>query len=82
MRLRQGILKSDDLNPDGVRIVVNWDNMVTSSSVFVPCVDAQEAIRQIKNIVKNKRLGRRNACACREQQIRCSHLENFVINVG
>ncbi len=54
MRLRQGILKSDDLNPDGVRIVVNWDNMVTSSSVFVPCVDAQEAIRQIKNIVKTK----------------------------
>ena len=54
MRLRQGILKSDDLNPDGVRIVVNWDNMVTSSSIFVPCVDAQEAIRQIKNIVKTK----------------------------
>jgi len=54
MRLRQGILKSDDLNPDGVRIVVNWGNMVTSSSVFVPCVDAQEAIRQIKNIVKTK----------------------------
>ena len=54
MRLRQGILKSDDLNPDGVRIVVNWDNMVTSSSVFIPCVDAQEAIRQIKNIVKTK----------------------------
>ena len=54
MRLRQGILKSDDLNPDGVRIVVNWDNMVTSSSVFVPCVNAQEAIRQIKNIVKTK----------------------------
>ncbi|OUV41178.1 MAG: hypothetical protein CBC71_05770 [Rhodobacteraceae bacterium TMED111] len=42
------------MNPDGVRIVVNWDNMVTSSSVFVPCVDAQEAIRQIKNIVKTK----------------------------
>ena len=57
MRLRQGILKSDDLNPDGVRIVVNWDNMVTSSSVFVPCVDAQEAIRQIKNIVKTKGWG-------------------------
>jgi hypothetical protein len=31
--------------------------MVTSSSVFVPCVDAQEAIRQIKNIVKTKGWG-------------------------
>ena len=54
MRLRQGILKSDDLNPDGVRIVVNWDNMVTSSSVFILCVDVQEAVRQIKNIAKTK----------------------------
>ena len=54
MRLRQGILKSDDLNPDGVRIVINWDNMVTSSSVFILCVDVQEAVRQIKNIVKTK----------------------------
>ena len=52
MRLRQGILKSDDLNPDGVRIVVNWDNMVTSSSVFILCVDVQEAVIQIKNIAK------------------------------
>ena len=54
MRLRQGILKSDDLNPDGVRIVVNWENMVTSSSVFILCVDVREAVRQIKNIVKTK----------------------------
>mgnify|MGYP003119414329 CR=1 FL=1 len=54
MRLRQGILKSDDLNPDGVRIVVNWDNMVTSSSVFILCVDVREAVRQIKTVAKTK----------------------------
>lgn len=54
MRLRQGILKSDDLSPDGVRIVVNWDSMVTSSSVFILCVNVQEALRQIKNIAKTK----------------------------
>ena len=52
MRLRQGILKSDDLNPDGVRIVVNWDSMVTGSSVFILCVNGQEAVKQIKNIAK------------------------------
>ena len=54
MRLRQGILRSGDLNPDGVRIVINWDNMMTSSSVFILCVDVQEAVRQIKNVAKTK----------------------------
>ena len=54
MRLRQGILKSDDLNPDGVRIVVNWGSMVTGSSVFILCVNVQEAIKQIKNVAKTK----------------------------
>ena len=66
MRLRQGILRSDDLNPDGVRIVINWDNMVTSSSVFILCVDVQEAVRQIKNVAKTKGLDTRNAGAYRE----------------
>jgi hypothetical protein len=54
MRIRQGILKSDDLNPDGVRIIVDWDNMVTGSSVFVLCINTQAAIQQIKNIAKTK----------------------------
>ena len=54
MKLRQGVLKAADLNPDGVRIVVDWDNMVTSSSVFILCVDVREAVRQIKNIAKTK----------------------------
>ena len=46
----QGVLKIDDLNPDGVRIVVNWDNMVINASIFVPCVDTDKAIKQVKNI--------------------------------
>lgn len=54
MKIRQGILKSNDLNPDGVRIVVDWDNMVTSSSVFILCINTQEAIEQVKNIAKSK----------------------------
>ena len=54
MRLRQGILKSDDLNPDGVRIVVNWGSMVIGSSVFILCVNVQEAVKQIKNVAKTK----------------------------
>jgi hypothetical protein len=54
MKIRQGILKSGDLSPDGVRIVVDWDNMVTSSSVFILCINTQEAVKQIKNIAKSK----------------------------
>ena len=29
-------LKTHDLNPDGVRIVVDWGAMVVGSSIFVP----------------------------------------------
>ena len=50
MKIRQGILKLNDLCPDGVRIIVNWDNMVTSSSVFILCVNTQVAIEQAKKI--------------------------------
>ena len=46
----QGVLKTDDLNPDGVRVVVNWDNMVVNASIFVPCVNTDKAIKQVKNI--------------------------------
>ena len=48
MKIRQGILKSDDLNPDGVRIIVNWDSM------FILCINHQEAIKQIKNITEGR----------------------------
>lgn len=50
MKIRQGILKTNDLSPDGVRIIVNWDDMVTSSSVFILCVNTQAAIEQAKKI--------------------------------
>tara|TARA_B110000211_G_scaffold213279_1_gene253633 strand:+ start:7 stop:240 length:234 start_codon:yes stop_codon:yes gene_type:complete len=50
MKIRQGILKLNDLCPDGVRIIVNWNNMVTSSSVFILCVNTQVAIEQAKKI--------------------------------
>ena len=54
MKIRQGILKLNDLCPDGVRIIVNWDNMVTSSSVFILCVNTQVAIEQAKKITTAK----------------------------
>ena len=30
--MEQGVLKTDDLNPDGVRIVVAWDELVVGAS--------------------------------------------------
>ena len=48
------ILKKNDLNPDGVRIIVNWDDMVTSSSVFILSVNTQEALSQIKSVMNDK----------------------------
>ena len=48
------VLKKYDLNPDGVRIIVNWDNMVTGSSVFILSVNVQEALSQIKKVMNDK----------------------------
>tara|TARA_R100001594_G_scaffold17275_2_gene35361 strand:- start:2550 stop:2783 length:234 start_codon:yes stop_codon:yes gene_type:complete len=55
MRIRQGILKSDDLNPDGVRIIVNWDDMVTSSSVFILCINVTLAVKQVNEVAKRRK---------------------------
>jgi len=55
MKIRQGILKIHDLNPDGVRIIVNWDRMVTSSSVFIPCINTSKAVEQLQTTAKNKK---------------------------
>jgi len=48
------ILKKNDLNPDGVRIIVNWDDMVIGSSVFILSVNTQEALSQIKKVMNDK----------------------------
>ncbi len=48
------ILKKYDLNPDGVRIIVNWDDMVAGSSVFILSVNTQEALSQIKGVMNAK----------------------------
>ena len=42
--MEQGVLKISDLNPDGVRIIVAWDELVIGASVFIPCINTEEAI--------------------------------------
>lgn len=50
----QKVLKIDDLNPDGLRITVNWDKMDVKSSIFVPCINAEKATEQLKKLAKRK----------------------------
>ena len=54
MRMYQKPMKTDDLNPDKVKVVVDWDKMVVGASVFVPCVDTDKAKQQIKKIAEMK----------------------------
>ena len=41
------MLMLDDLSPDGVRIIVNWDKMVIGASFFVPCLNTHKAKEQV-----------------------------------
>jgi len=43
-------LKVDDLNPDKVKVVVQWDAMVVGASVFLPCIDTEKAKQQLEKI--------------------------------
>ncbi len=48
------VLKQDDLNPDGIKIRVNWEHMLISYSVFILCINTRAAVRQVKAIAKLK----------------------------
>jgi len=45
-------LKIDDLNPDKIKIVVSWDDMVIGASVFIPCIDTQKAKEQVQEVAE------------------------------
>lgn len=45
----------DDLDPDGIRIVINWKGMSRGASVFVPCINTHKAKDQVNAIAKAKR---------------------------
>ena len=47
-------LKTDDINPDTVKVVVQWDDMVVGASVFVPCVDTEKAKQQLEKVAELK----------------------------
>jgi hypothetical protein len=54
-----GVLKLDDIGPDGVRMVVDWDRVAVGSSVFIPCVDVGTAHKQVRAIFARRDWGLR-----------------------
>jgi hypothetical protein len=47
-------LRLDDLAPDGVRIVIPWDRFGVGASVFIPCVNTLELVRQVHEVTSAK----------------------------
>jgi len=51
--MKRGILRTYDLNPDGVRVVVKWHEVQVGMSLFIPCINTDRAIRQVNKIIKD-----------------------------
>lgn len=45
-----GVRNFDQIAPDGLLIVVEWDEMRVGSSVFLPCVNTSEAVKQVRGV--------------------------------
>ncbi len=48
-------IKHDDLSPDSIRIVLDWENFVTGASVFVPAVNVTELTLQFYELAHKKK---------------------------
>ena len=48
--MAQRVRRKHDLDPDGVRIIVNWNNLLPSMSAFIPCLDTEKAKHQILGV--------------------------------
>lgn len=46
------ILRTDQINPDGVIFTINWDKFTPNTSFFIPCVNTKEAIRQVTQMAR------------------------------
>jgi hypothetical protein len=47
-------LRVDDIAPDGVPITVKWDEVVVNSSIFVPCINTVELVRQVFEVARRR----------------------------
>ena len=44
------VIPIDGLDPDGVHIVVLWDDMRVGQSVFIPCINSTACLRQVRAV--------------------------------
>ena len=49
-----GVLTLDQVAPDGLLLVVDWDAMEVGSSVFLPCINTPLAIKQARGIFERR----------------------------
>jgi hypothetical protein len=49
-RFSKNRVRFHDLAPDGVCIRVDWDKFVPGASLFVPCINSVECVRQVHEI--------------------------------
>jgi hypothetical protein len=54
MTVKQKVLRTFDLHPDGVQVVVDWGSFRVGTSIFVPCINTTLAIDQAKQIANQK----------------------------
>jgi len=47
------MMRTFDINPDGVKLEVNWGDMVIGSSIFVPCINTNKAKQQLERITED-----------------------------
>jgi hypothetical protein len=63
-----GVLREDDVGPDGVVMVVDWDLMKVGNSIFIPCINVKLAIKQVTKIF-DRRGWKLRAKVCIEHHI-------------
>lgn len=44
------VLRNEDLAPDGLLLVVDWDHLPVGGSFFAPCINTPQAIKQVRAI--------------------------------
>lgn len=54
------VKRVNDLDPDGIRIIVPWGELRVGGSVFVPCIDTDVCEKQVQGVAK--RLGMTLTC--------------------
>ena len=52
--MERWVVRTFDLCPDGIRIVVPWDSIGVGMSVFVPCLNAPKAIEEFEKIASSR----------------------------